>query len=712
MPGVKAVRIIQPVGTEIKWAGDDIVVVAAVDEPTAEDAARAVKIQYEVLPHLVLDNEPPRAKPDEPHPLTMADFRAMMGRKTPDSEIIARIQKDGISADDNVLGPVKTAGGSEALLEAIKNARLVDPGFYRRVAAQTSGDPDKAFSEAEVISEGVYGLSVITHCCLEAHGMIAEWSGDKNLVVHPSTQNVSGTAAQMATPLEIPAANIKVHQDHIGGGFGSKFGPDSWGIECARISKLAGGKPVKLFLERNAELAVAGARPSAYARVKIGATKDGKVLAWQSDSWGTGGPGGGGSPPMPYVFNIPNQRKQHTAITNHIGPARAWRAPNHPQGCLITMSAMDDMAAKLNMNPLDFFLKNIELVGPRAQVYRDELKICSDLMGWEKRWHPRGDKTSGPIKRGLGLSIHTWGGAGHASDCDITIQPDGSVELKMGTQDLGVGTRTALAIVSAETFGLPLEGVKVSIGDNSYPVSGPSGGSTTIGGITASARRASLDALDQVLAKAAPALNAQPGDLEAWGGKIQVKSDPSRSLSWADACAKLGAMPITVRGKNPGPGKLNDQGVGGCQMADVSVDYETGVVKINKIVAVQDCGLVVNLKLAESQVYGSLIMGVAYSLYEEKVMDQQTGLMLNPNMEFYKLAGLGDIGELVVHMMTGKGYDERGVIGLGEPPVVSPGAAISNAVANAIGVRVPSLPLTPDRVLAALESKGGSNASV
>jgi len=580
------------------------------------------------------------------------------------------------------------------------------------VAAQTSGDPVKAFAESEVISEGLYGLAVITHCCLEAHGMIAEWSDDKNLVVHPSTQNVSGTASQMATPLEIPAANIKVHQDHIGGGFGSKFGPDSWGIECARISKLAGGKPVKLFLERNAELAVAGARPSAFARVKIGAKKDGKILAWQSESWGTGGPGGGGSPPMPYVFNIPNQRKQHTAIANHIGPARAWRAPNHPQGCLITMSAMEDMAAELNMHPLDFFLKNIELVGPRAQVYRDELKICADLIGWEKNWHPRGDKAPGPIKSGLGLSIHTWGGAGHASDCDITIQPDGSVELKMGTQDLGVGTRTALNIVAADTFGLPLSGVKVLIGDNSYPVSGPSGGSTTIGGISASSRRAALDALDQVFAKAAPALNAQPAELEAWDGMIRVKSDPSRNLTWAQACSKLGPMPITVRGKNPGPGKLNDQGVGGCQMADVSVDYETGVVKINKIVAVQDCGLVVNLKLAESQVYGSLIMGVAYALYEEKVMDQQTGHMLNPNMEFYKLAGLGDIGELVVHMMTGKGYDERGVIGLGEPPVISPGAAISNAVANAIGVRVPTLPLTPDRVLAALEKKGGINARI
>ena len=419
------------------------------------------------------------------------------------------------------------------------------------------------------------------------------------------------------------------------------------GVEW-RVSQKAGGKPVKLFLERAPELMVAGARPSAYARVKVAAKKDGTITGWQSESWGTGGIGGGGSPPLPYIFTIPNQLKQHTAISNNIGAARAWRAPNHPQGCLITMSALEDLAAQLNMNPLDLFLKNIELTGTRAGIYRDELKIAADLIGW-RNWHPRGDKTAGPIKRGLGLSIHTWGGGGHPSDCDITIHPDGSVELKMGTQDLGTGTRTAVNIVAADTFGLPLEAVKVMIGDNSYPPSGPSGGSTTIGGVSSSTRRAALDALDQIFAKAAPALEAKPEELEAVGGMVRVKGNPSRSMTWAQACAKLGGMPITVRGKNPGPGKLGDQGVGGVQMADVSVDVETGIVKMNKIVAVQDCGLIIDLKTAESQVYGALIMGVAYSLYEEKIMDQQTGRMLNPNMEFYRLAGLGDVGELCAH---------------------------------------------------------------
>ena len=214
-------------------------------------------------------------------------------------------------------------------------------------------------------------------------------------------------------------------------------------------------------------------------------------------------------------------------------------------------------------------------------------------------------------------------------------------------------------------------------------------------------------------ASRSPALSAKADDLEAVNGAVRVKSAPARSLTWKQACAKLGAKGVTARGKNPDPTKppdLTNENVGGVQMADVSVDVETGVVRVNKMVAVQDCGLVINVKTAESQVYGSLIMGISYALYEEKVMDPVLGRMLNPNMQFYRLAGYADIPEHVVHMMTGKGYDERGVIGLGEPPVVSPGAAISNAVANAIGVRVPMIPLTPDRVLAALEGerKGGA----
>ena len=209
-----------------------------------------------------------------------------------------------------------------------------------------------------------------------------------------------------------------------------------------------------------------------------------------------------------------------------------------------------------------------------------------------------------------------------------------------------------------------------------------------------------------------------PEELESAGGNVRVAADPKRSLTWKQACAKLGTQPIEVTDPNmratqpPRREPLNSSGVGGAMMADVSVDSETGIVKINKMVCVQDCGLIISMKTAESQCYGAMIMGIATTLYEEKIMDPVTGRMLNPNLDFYRLAGIGDIGELLVRMMTGKGYDERGPIGLGEPPTVSPAAAISNAVANAIGVRVPFLPLTPDRVVAALNPQGGRNASV
>lgn len=197
-------------------------------------------------------------------------------------------------------------------------------------------------------------------------------------------------------------------------------------------------------------------------------------------------------------------------------------------------------------------------------------------------------------------------------------------------------------------------------------------------------------------------------EIEAKDGYLRLKENPKKRIAWTAACRKLSTETISEMGNQPDRdgGKLADSGVGGVQMADVSVDMETGIVTMNKMVAVQDCGLIIDLKLAESQVYGSLIMGICSALWEERVYDQMSGVYLNADMEFYKLAGIGDIGELVVHMMTGV-YDDRGVIGLGEPPAISPMAAISNAVFNAIGARVPTVPVTPDKVLAALEKKGG-----
>ena len=641
IPGVKGVYNFLEAGDEVQWAGQEVVTVAAETQEQARDAALAVVVKYEELPHLVGDVDPARA-----------------GKR------------------------------------AERASEVID------------GDPDQGFKDADVVSEGQYGSPVITHCCLETHGQVTEWDGG-NLTVWASTQNVTGLAGEFSAALKIPRTGVEVLTPVMGGGFGSKFAADTWGVACAHLAKKA-GRPVKMMLERDHELMVAGSRPSMHAKVRVGAKKDGTLTAWQSDAWGTGGLGKSGPPNLPYVVRIPNRRTRYTPILTNIGPARAWRAPNHPQMCLITMAAFEDLAAKLQMDPVQMLLKNVQLTGSLAKVYAAELQKAAELMEWQKKWHPRGDKTPGPIKRGLGASLHTWGGGGHPSNCACAIHPDGSVEVALGSQDLGTGTRTVIAIIAAETLGLPLEAVKVNIGDSRYPQSGASGGSTTVGGVSASTRRAATAALNELLAKVAPSLGVDPERLEAVGGRIQVKGDAAKFLTWKQACAKLSATPINATGQRRQPSDdLISGGVGGVQMAEVAVDIETGVVKIEKLVAVQDCGLIIDLKTAESQVYGACIMGVCYALYEEKIMDEQTGRCLNPDMEFYKLAGAADVGELVVHMMTGPGYDDRGVVGLGEPPVISPGAAISNAVANAIGVRVSTLPITPDKVVAALD-KGGA----
>ena len=722
MPGVKAIEIVQKQGSTVHWAGDEVVAIAAVDEATAEDAARAVKVKYQKLPHLVSDAEPPAGAAQSQGPLSIDDIGDMIDNQVPENQIIAQIKQYGVTfkVTEDEAKEAKEEGVSDAVIDAVRNAQVHPEAAgavksnYQKAAAQTLGDVNKAFGEAEVVSEGLYGASMITHCCMESHGSTSEWTDSDHLLVHMSTQNVSGIAGQMAEPLKVPSSNIRVHQDHVGGGFGSKFGPDRWGIVTAQLSKKAGGQPVRFMQERDAELKVAGARPSAFARVKVGAKKDGTLVAWQSQSWGSGGPGGGGMPPIPYVFAIPNQKKEHTAIRTNVGPSRAWRAPNHPQAAVLTMCALEDLAAKLNMDPYEFFLKNIELTR-LPNVYRDEMPIAAEMIGWKEKWRPRGQNTSGTTARGLGMSMHTWGGRGHASDCDLTIYPDGSVDLKMGTQDIGTGTRTCIAVVAADALGLKAENIKLYIGDTQYPPSGGSGGSTTPGGVSSSTRRAVVDARDALFAKVAPSLNAKPEELEARDGQVRVASEHSRSISWKDACARIGATPITCHGHNDQAASKNkpdltNSGVGGVQMAEVEVDTETGIVKVTRMVAAQDCGLVIDPKMAESSVMGAMIMGISSALFEEKVMDSRTGIMLNADMEFYRLAGFNDVPELKAHMMTGKGYDERGVIGLGEPPAVSPCAAISNAVANAIGVRVPFVPLTPDRVLSALHNNAKAGA--
>jgi xanthine dehydrogenase YagR molybdenum-binding subunit len=643
-PGVKSVHVMAPAGTEINWEGYEIAAVAAATEEQARDGVRKIKIQYEVLPHFVKD------------------------------------------------GDLAAAG---------KNAR--------QGAERVVGDPDKAFKDAEAVSEGAYGIPVINHCCLEPHGQIIQWGAGDNIMVYPSTQNVTQYAGTLAGDLKVPATNIKVRMDYIGGGFGSKFTPDAWATVGANLSKKAGGAPVKLYLDRAPEQMIGGNRPSAFAKIKVGGKKDGTITAFDSFAWGTGGYTPVNPAAQPYTYTrIPNVRENRTAVSVNAGAQRAWRAPGNQQASYLTCSAIEDFAAKISMDPMEVFKINAQYAA-QAQVdrYRWQLEKAEELSEWKKLWKPRGQSGPGTIKRGLGIGIASWNGNGHASQCRCIINPDGSVQIENSTQDIGTGTRTIMTQVAAESLGLNMDQIKLVIGSSDLPPDGASGGSTTVGGVSMSTRKATLNALAKVFDAAAPSLGAQPDQLEAFEGTIRVKGTPGKSLTWKEACRKLGTTSVSEMGVHNGQAVqgMVTGGAGGVQIADVTCDMETGIVKINRYVAVQDCGLVVNPKLAESQVHGAIIMGISTALYEERVMDGQTGKTLNPDMEFYKLAGIGDIGDIIVHMDIRPENDSRGVIGLGEPPAVPICAAIGNAVANAIGVRVPNIPMNPKNVLKALEEK-------
>ena len=543
------------------------------------------------------------------------------------------------------------------------------------------GEVDKAFSECAAVVEGFFTTPVQLHHPLETHGNTISWTDD-GITSWSSTQGIGGVKHDLAGGLKVPENKVRVICEFMGGGFGAKFGPIKEGILAAKLSKEAGA-PVKLMLPRFDEALAVGNRPSSFQRLKLGATADGKFKAFELDGYGTAGigssgntagGGGGAELRMPYIYHVPNSRVKQSAVSINAGSARAFRAPSSPPSSFGMESIVDELAAKLNIDPVEIRIMND--TSKEKEIRKKEFRLGAERFRWKEKYKKPGS-APGPIKTGVGCASATWGGGGRGTKAEAQISPDGSVEIRCGTQDLGTGSKTVIAVIAADLLGLKPEQIKVSVGDTRYPSSGGSGGSTT----TASVAPAIYD----VCTKALEELQTKTGVSDA------------RGENWAGACKKLGVNSLTVSGQwQEG---LSSSGAAGVQFAEVEVDTETGFVKVKKITCVQDGGLFVSKLTAESQVNGGIIMGLGYGLYEERVMDKTSGVVLNPNFETYKLATLADIPEIDIVLLD---MPERGVIGIGEPVTIPTAAAIANAVSNAIGVRVSSLPITPARVLEAL----------
>ena len=357
---------------------------------------------------------------------------------------------------------------------------------------------------------------------------------------------------------------------------------------------------------------------------------------------------------------------------------------------------MDELADQIQMDPVEFRLKNLPPKAPNA-MWADYFPEAAQKFGWSKR-HPTGDSTPGPIKTGFGCAANRWGGGGRGSQARCEIHPDGGVVMRCGTQDIGTGIRTIVQMITAETLGIPFEAVIPEIGDSVHPFSGGSGGSTTSPSVSPAIRITAEKARAEFADRLASELGVDSTSIVVRDGRVLIGEDTSKTMSWKEACQRLGTEPVSVDGK--WERGLSSSGSSGVQLAEVEVDIETGVTKVKRITIVQDCGLVLDPLTAESQVYGGVIMGIGFALYENRIMDRNTGQMVNPNMEWYLLPGMSDVPEIDITVVN---QPERGVVGLGAPPTMATAAAIGNAVANATGVRVRSLPITPDKVLESLD---------
>ena len=542
-----------------------------------------------------------------------------------------------------------------------------------------TGDVDVAFAECAAVIEGFYTTPVQIHHPMETHGSTVSWT-EEGVTAWASTQGISSVRDGLAGSLKLDHSKVRVITDHMGGGFGAKFGAGVEGVLAARLSREAKA-PVRLMLTRFDQALAVGNRPSSFQKIKLGAAADGTLRAFEMDNYGTAGigagaasegGGGGADLPAPYLYKVANIRVKQTAVVVNAGSARAFRAPGNPPASYGMESAMDDLAVKLGMDPVELRLKN-----DPSPIRQREYALGAERFGWKQKYRKPGSST-GVVKTGVGCAGAAWpaGGASRQTQGEAQINPDGSIEFRLGVQDIGTGTKTVIAVVAAELLDLKPEQITVKVGDTHFPPGPGSGGSTTCASVSPTVYDICTKALQQ---------------MQTQSGLADV-----RGKNWFAACKKLGVNPLVVHGQWQ-PGLSSDHACG-VQFAEVAVDTETGLVTVNKVVAVHDCGLIIDKLTLESQINGGVIMGMGYALYEERVMDDLSGVVLNPNFETYKLPGIADVPEIEIVLIN---MPERGVIGLGEPATVPTAAAIANAVANALGVRVFSLPITPAKVLGA-----------
>jgi CO/xanthine dehydrogenase Mo-binding subunit len=592
---------------------------------------------------------------------------------------------------------------------------LLDPdeavrqeSFVSDVKTYDRGDFERGVAEADVVVEAEYRTQVVLHNSMETHQAVCHWEDD-GITIYISTQYIWGIRDSMAQHLGLPPDKVRVVCHAMGGGFGAKNSPGDYTPIAAELAKRT-GRPVKCALTRREENIAAGNRNATIQRLTGAARSDGILVALGGEfvnAIGFSGWSASTEGPMKMLYACDNVRTVQYPAKLNLPPMAAFRAPGFVEGTFALECLLDELAAKLDIDPLElrrrnyagsdrvddrpFSSKNLEECYRRAEPH------------WAKRDEVRA-RSAGPWKHGIGLASQIWyGGGGPPSYAWIRVGADGRAQVVTAMQDIGTGTRTAMAQIAAEELGIPFEHVQVSLGDSARgPFASISAGSSTIPSMGPAVRSAAADAKRQLIEIAAQRFHLEERVLDLKEGQIVSSDGSSWPLTEITGLLEDGQiLGKGARGPNPAGMQVLTFGV---QVAEVAVDVETGEVRVDKIVAIHDVGRVINRLGASSQVEGGIIQGIGHTLSEERIVDPATGSILTRTLDAYRMPTIADVPEIVTDLIDvpDPHLTNLGSKGLGEPPIIPTAAAIANAIRDATGADVRSLPIGREEMLRAL----------
>jgi CO/xanthine dehydrogenase Mo-binding subunit len=587
--------------------------------------------------------------------------------------------------------------------EAVRRESFTDePRHYAR------GDIERGKGEADVVVEGEYRTQTVLHNAMETHQSVCRWEGD-TLEVYTSTQYIWGVRDEVAEALSLPPDKVRVVCNFMGGGFGAKNSPGDYTFIAIALADQTGAA-VRCALTRREENVVSGNRNSTIQRLVAGARSDGTLTVLAGEYVNAIGWGGFSGPtygPIEMLYDCENVRTTTYGAKLNTPPNAAFRAPGFVEGTFGLECILDELAAKLDLDPLELRRRNYadhDLVEGRPFSSKNLLD-CYRMA--EPHWARRDEvraRSDNVWKHGVGLASQVWyGGGGPPSYAWIRVGSDGRAVVVTAMQDIGTGTRTAMGQIAAEELGVPLGHVQVELGDSARgPFASLSAGSSTTPSMGPAVRAAAADAKRQIIEIAAQRFHLEERVLDIKDGRVTSADGGSWPLDEVTGLLEdAQILGKGARGPNPTGMRVLTFGI---QVAEVAVDVETGEVRVERIAAIHDVGRIINPLGAQSQVEGGIIQGLGHTLSEERLLDPQSGTTLTQTLDSYKLPTIADVPEIVSEFVDkpDEHLTNLGSKGLGEPPIIPTAAAIANAIRDATGANVHSLPITRDEMLRAL----------